>query len=107
MLVQGAHGDFSNLTTKSTVKRQASSNFTAIKRNQGGTFRNSSRVQLGFRASTRTGQRSLEKQRNDDAGRQTGSNVGCTLHVHIQRRLYSALRIIRGTMVRAGKQGAA
>ena len=60
MLVQGAHGDFSNLTTKSTVKRQASSNFTAIKRNQGGTFRNS-RIQLGFRASTRTGQRSLEK----------------------------------------------
>ena len=26
-LFQGAHGDFSNLTTKSTVKRQASSNF--------------------------------------------------------------------------------
>ena len=62
MLVQGAHGDFSNLTTKSTVKRQASSNFTAIKRNQGGTFQNSG-DQLGFRASTRTGQRSLEKQR--------------------------------------------
>ena len=47
MLVQGAHGDFSNLTTKSTVKRQASSNFTAIKRNQGGTFQNSG-DQLGF-----------------------------------------------------------
>ena len=62
MLVQGAHGDFSNLTTKSTVKRQASSNFTAIKRNQGGTFQNSG-DQLGFRASTRTGQRSLEKER--------------------------------------------
>ena len=27
--------------------------------------------------------------------RQTGSSVGCTLHVQIQRRLYSALRIIR------------
>ena len=57
MLVRGAHGDFSNLTTKSTViKRQASSNFTPIKRNQGGTFRNS-RIQLGFRESKRTGQR--------------------------------------------------
>ena len=33
--------------------------------------------------------------RNDDAGRQTGSSVGCTLHVHIHRRLYSVLRIIR------------
>ena len=26
--------------------------------------------------------------------RQTGNSVGCTVHVQIQRRLYSALRII-------------
>ena len=65
MLVQGAHGDFSNLTTKSTVKRQASSNFTAIKRNQGGTFQNSG-DQLGFRASTRTGQQKKQRKRSFD-----------------------------------------
>ena len=58
----GARGFFKPNDQEYGEAAGVASNFTAIERNQGGTFQNSG-DQLGFRASTRTRQRSLEKQR--------------------------------------------
>ena len=62
LLVQGAYGDFSNLMTNSTVGG-GHLHFYRGHQEKPGIYVTNSGYQLGFRASTRSEQRSLEKQR--------------------------------------------